>query len=252
MLPALQTALQTPTPVAQVATPSALSEAALGRLPMTAVISPLSIPEVANHLRGGTASRVLTNTAASPASPPVVGDSANRIAGTGANGFSSGFLAQLMAQSGAGDANAAPIIVDYETLVAYSQVKYKPSDAGKPPPPPPPTEVAPPPPPTPQEIVQTAPNVAPPPEVPTPTQTAPDMTVPEQVTQQVAAQAEAAPAPQTLPASKKDTTAPQPATTRFDRTASFNAARGAAAYIAAFVRNYTPVAAGEPQLNVSL
>lgn len=120
-----------PIPVASVIA-AAPGSPSIGSLPVTFVGGSVADAEVYNNTQGGpqfySASATPSIAAAtagfnvSGALPPTPGTISS---------FPSLFMAQLLAQ----DANSAEtqrLIVTYETMLNFSQVKYMPSDAGKP------------------------------------------------------------------------------------------------------------------------
>lgn len=133
--------LQMPVPPAHSAVlTTAPSDAAIGRLPVFTVASPVPLPEPHNQTQGGSAGR-FAPARAEPASTPApqafsapAGGTAPRI------GPSSAFLAQLFAQT----SNDTPLregffsqpdrlnIFEPDTIIRFSNVKYLPSNAAKP------------------------------------------------------------------------------------------------------------------------
>jgi len=112
------------------------SPAALGRLPLQSVHSALSYANIQNNRQGSafTPAGAETGAAANPAAAnPAMGASAEaaRMADVHISSFPSLFLAQLIGQGM--NEQTRGLVVSYETMQQFSQVKYLPSNATKPP-----------------------------------------------------------------------------------------------------------------------
>lgn len=118
------------------------SEATLGRLPVTHIVSPVAVSKTNNNSQGNAPARI--KLAEENVSSTTLFSIPPRVeASTPGFGFSSPFLAQLIAQSGSNKQGAflsifseqsagLPPIIDFETFVEFSEEKYKPSNAGLP------------------------------------------------------------------------------------------------------------------------
>lgn len=104
-----------------------LPDAAIGRLPQVSVAASVSAPEVHNNTRGNQTASLPATPAASTgmAAASVTGAAAQPQRGMAESSYSTLFLTQLLGQ---GAANSQ-IIVDYEKMASFSNVKYLPSQA---------------------------------------------------------------------------------------------------------------------------
>lgn len=123
----------TPPPVSTVPAPVAATQAVVP----TAVTPTISIASSSNNARGNNGLLGIgasTAGAPPPASQPAPASNARAAAILQANGLTTsdtnGFLAQLISQDLSPESRS--VLVQYEKLVYFSTIKYKPSDAQKP------------------------------------------------------------------------------------------------------------------------
>src|SRR6185436_3518224 len=118
------------TPQASVASMIAPSNTALGRLPATVVAGTVSYPELRNDSRNNPPySQAAPETSPPPAEAARAQDISARNSPS-ITGFPTLFLAQLLSQNF--DEGTQGLVVTYESLVSFADVKYKPSNATKP------------------------------------------------------------------------------------------------------------------------
>ena len=143
MIPIISTASYQPVnPVTSAALFSAQSDAAIGRLAPQAVSATISVPDSQNQSRGNGAGRgqSSSNTIQQGLSNPlaILNTSASVSTPSSTSNFSSLFLAQLFGQGASQDSGLLGSYLgsfppsntlSYETMIAYSRVKYKPSNA---------------------------------------------------------------------------------------------------------------------------
>jgi hypothetical protein len=120
------------TPQASVASVIATQQPALGRLTPVSISATVPYTNFQNDARSAQSyvnASPEISAAASAASAEAAPDSAPYFASGRIASFPSLFLAQVIAQ---GDVEAGGMVNAYEMMMAASEVKYKPSDAGKP------------------------------------------------------------------------------------------------------------------------
>jgi hypothetical protein len=135
--------VQSSTPLQTSVLFAASSDAAIGRMPFQSVPSTVSVAEANNNSRGNNQNRsafgTSTPSAAAIRNAAITQYYDNQASSkSGGTGFSSLFLAQLFGQ---GDSQSGSLMqsflgsfsptqtIDYETMIAFSRVKYKPSNA---------------------------------------------------------------------------------------------------------------------------
>ncbi len=136
--------VQAPNPVQTSFFTGVPSDAAIGRIPFQSVPATIAVAEVNNQSRGNGQGRQAfssTPSAAEIRNAAITQFYSGQASSSAGVGFSSLFLAQLFGQSNAQSGSLMQSFLgsfsptqslDYETMMAFSRIKYKPSNASAP------------------------------------------------------------------------------------------------------------------------